>query len=110
MVHAAATTVLFLVSLAANSPVHGLSTRGYGIILLIAVVSGMFGHTVYNWSLKYIQASVASVSLLGEPIGSSPLAFLLPWIKQTPSIYTIIGGGIILCDIYLTTRLEEKQR
>ena len=110
VVYTAATIVLFLVCLAANSPVHGLSSRDYGIILLMAVVSGMLGHTVYNWSLKYIRASVASVSLLGEPIGSSLLAFTLPWIQQTPSIYTIIGGGIILSGIYLTTRLEEKQR
>jgi hypothetical protein len=44
------------------------------------------------------------VALLGEPIGSSLLAFALPWIQQIPSGYTIFGGVIILLGIYLTAR------
>jgi drug/metabolite transporter (DMT)-like permease len=70
----------------------------------MALVSGIFGHTLYNWSLEYIRASVASVFLLGEPIGSSLLAYAIPWINQEPSIYTLIGGSIILSGIYLTAR------
>jgi drug/metabolite transporter (DMT)-like permease len=70
----------------------------------MAVVSGIFGHTLYNWSLGYIRASIMSVALLGEPIGSSLLAYAIPWINQQPSVYTIIGGGIILLGIYLTAR------
>ena len=76
----------------------------YGIILIMAVVSGIFGHTLYNWSLEYVRASVASVFLLGEPIGSSLLAYAIPWIHQIPSQFTLIGGGIILLGIYLTAR------
>jgi len=91
-----------------NAPVYNLSLKDYQIILLMAVVSGIFGHTLYNWSLEYIRASVASVVLLGEPIGSSLLAYALPWIHQEPSIYTIIGGGIILLGIYLTSRNVEE--
>ena len=69
----------------------------------MAVVAGIFGHTLYNWSLGYIRASLASVALLGEPIGSSLLAFAIPWINQVPSKFTIIGGGVILLGIYLTS-------
>jgi drug/metabolite transporter (DMT)-like permease len=78
--------------------------RDYGIIFLMAIVAGIFGHTLYNWSLAHIRASVASVVLLGEPIGSSLLALILPWINQIPSNYTIIGGAVILLGIYLTAR------
>jgi drug/metabolite transporter (DMT)-like permease len=45
-----------------------------------------------------------SVALLGEPIGSSLLAYVIPWIHQEPSLYTIVGGSIILVGIYLTAR------
>ncbi|HEC75955.1 MAG TPA: hypothetical protein ENI33_01700 [Thermoplasmatales archaeon] len=61
----------------------------------------MFGHTLYNYSLKYVDASVA---LLAEPIFSSLLAFILPWINQIPSTYTVIGGSLILIGIYLTMK------
>jgi drug/metabolite transporter (DMT)-like permease len=51
-----------------------------------------------------------SVALLGEPIGSSLLAYAIPWIHQEPSLYTILGGGIILMGIYLTARtMKEPQ-
>lgn len=104
VVYAIGTVVIFIICLTFNAPVINLSLRDYGIIFLMAIVAGIFGHTLYNWSLEHIRASVASVVLLGEPIGSSLLAFALPWIQQTPSYYTIIGGAIILSGIYLTAR------
>lgn len=104
VVYAFGTVVLFIICLIFNAPVINLSLRDYGIIFLMAVVAGIFGHTLYNWSLEHVRASLASVVLLGEPIGSSILAYALPWIQQTPSYYTIIGGAIILSGIYLTAR------
>ena len=104
VVYAVGTIVLFVICLLFNAPVINLSLRDYGIIFLMAVVAGIFGHTLYNWSLEHVRASLASVVLLGEPIGSSLLAFALPWIQQIPSYYTIIGGAIILSGIYLTAR------
>ncbi len=104
MVYMVGTITLFCICLALSAPVSGLVSSDYLIILLMALVSGIFGHTLYNWSLGYIRASVMSVALLGEPIGSSLLAYAIPWIHQEPSAYTIIGGGIILLGIYLTAR------
>jgi len=104
MVYMVGTITLFIICLVLAAPVSDLAVSDYGIILLMAIVSGIFGHTLYNWSLGYIRASVMSVALLGEPIGSSLLAYVIPWIHQIPSIYTIIGGGIILAGIYLTAR------
>lgn len=108
VVYSVGTITLFVICFMFNAPVYNLSLKDYQIILLMAVVSGIFGHTLYNWTLEHIRASVASVVLLGEPIGSSLLAYALPWIHQEPSIYTIIGGGIILLGIYLTSRNVEE--
>jgi drug/metabolite transporter (DMT)-like permease len=68
----------------------------------MALIPGILGHTVYNWTLGYVNASVVSVSLLGEPIGSSILAVIL--LSELPTEYTIIGGAIVLIGIYLTYR------
>lgn len=104
MVYMVGTITLFFICLILRAPVSGLLTSDYLIILLMAIVSGIFGHTLYNWSLGYIRASVMSVALLGEPIGSSLLAYAIPWIHQEPSAFTIVGGGIILFGIYLTAQ------
>lgn len=79
------------------------------LILGMAIVSGIGGHTLYNWSLAHVRASLASVALLGEPIISSILAFLIPWISEIPSYWTILGGCIVLTGVYLTAR-EKKTR
>jgi len=104
VVYGVGTIVLFFICLFFNAPLYNFSLGDYLIILLMAVVAGIFGHTLYNWSLEHVRASLASVVLLGEPLGSTLLAFLIPWINQIPSKYTMLGGGIILTGIYLTAR------
>jgi drug/metabolite transporter (DMT)-like permease len=104
VVYATGTVALFFVCLLFNAPLLQFSIDVYALTLLMAVVAGIFGHTLYNWSLRYVRASLASVVLLGEPIGSSILAYVLPGIQQIPSQYTLIGGSIILLGIYLTSR------
>lgn len=104
VVYATGTLVLFGICLFYSAPLYGFSLPVYEIIFLMAVVSGIFGHTLYNWSLGHVRASVASVALLGEPLGSTLLAFAIPWIYQIPSQYTLLGGAAILLGIYLTAR------
>jgi drug/metabolite transporter (DMT)-like permease len=104
IVYCTATIVLLSICIFYTIPVYGFNLEVYVIILLMAIVSGIFGHTLYNWSLKHVRASLASVALLGEPLGSTLLAFFIPWIQQIPSKFTIIGGTIIISGIYLTAR------
>jgi drug/metabolite transporter (DMT)-like permease len=73
----------------------------------MAIISGILGHTLYNWVLKYIKTSIVSVALLGEPLFSTLFAYTIPWINQIPSNYTFIGGGIIIFGIYLSTKKNQ---
>jgi drug/metabolite transporter (DMT)-like permease len=104
VVYSVGTVVLFGMCLFTNTQILNFKTNDYGIIFLMAIISGIFGHTFYNWSLKHVRASLASTVLLGEPLGSTLLAYVLPWVQQTPSHYTIYGGIIIITGIYLTSR------
>jgi len=108
VVYGVGTIVLFFICLFFKTPLYNFNLNDYLIILLMAVVAGLFGHTLYNWALKNVRASLASVALLGEPIGSTLLAFIIPWINQIPSQYTILGGVIILLGIYLTAINKDK--
>ena len=103
------TIVLFILCLLFNAPVYNLSVYDYELIFLMALISGIFGHTFYNWSLAHVRASLASVALLGEPLGSTFLAYIIPWINQTPSYYTIYGGAIILFGIYLSAKIPSEK-
>jgi len=102
IVYSVATVILAALVLLLQVPLTTIPLRDIGLILLMALISGIFGHTLYNWALGHITASVASVALLGEPIGASLLALAI--LGQIPPVFTLIGGAIILLGIYLTTR------
>jgi drug/metabolite transporter (DMT)-like permease len=104
IVYSISTIILFCLCIITKSRITSIEISDYEIFIFLALISGIFGHTFYNWSLKHIRASVASVTLLGEPIGSTILAFIIPWINQIPSNYTVIGGIIIFLGIYLTAK------
>ncbi|WP_276302072.1 DMT family transporter [Halorussus lipolyticus] len=66
----------------------------------MAIGPGIFGHTVINWALKYVESSVVSVTLLGEPVGSTLLALVL--LNEAPDVFTVAGGAVVLAGIYVT--------
>jgi drug/metabolite transporter (DMT)-like permease len=68
----------------------------------MAAGPGVFGHTVLNWALAHVDSSVVSVSLLGEPLGSALLALIL--LAEIPTLWTVVGGAIVLGGITLTAR------
>jgi drug/metabolite transporter (DMT)-like permease len=86
---------------AAREPLLGLPAHDWGLFLVMALVPTILGHTMYNWSLRYVPAAVVSVSLLGEPIGSTLLAFLV--FGEVPPQLALVGGAIILVGIVLAT-------
>lgn len=75
------------------------------IFLALAIVSTIFGHLLFNFSLRYVGVTVVSVSYLGEPVGAVILAAIL--LSEMPSVYAIAGGAFILTGILLTARMER---
>jgi drug/metabolite transporter (DMT)-like permease len=86
----------------------------YAWFIALAVIPQLIGHSTFNWVLKYISAAVVSITLLGEPIGSTILAFFI--LKETPTLTEGVGAVFILVGIYLASRqdrlkpINENQR
>lgn len=99
-VYATSAAVLTIGCFITGTPLFPYPPREYILFLAIAVVPMIFGHTVYNWALKYVEAPLVSISLLGEPVGATFLAFLI--LKEVPEPIAIIGGAVTLLGIYLT--------
>ena len=64
----------------------------------------MLGHTGMNWALRHARAYQVNIVLLGEPIGATLLAALLPGIRERPTVLTLAGGAIVLAGILLAER------
>jgi drug/metabolite transporter (DMT)-like permease len=102
VVYAVCTVALGVLAAGTGAPLLGYPRSEWLLFLGMALLPGMFGHTVINWALKYVKSSVVSISLLGEPVGSSLLALAL--LGEVPAGVTVLGGVVVLLGIFVTTR------
>lgn len=100
-VYASAAVVLFLMSIFTSTALVGYSMDEYLLFSVIALVPMIFGHTVYNWALKYVSAPIVSLSLLGEPVGASVLAYV--FLSEVPSVFVLVGGVLTLVGILISS-------
>ncbi|ADJ15012.1 DMT family transporter [Halalkalicoccus jeotgali] len=102
VVYGSCALVLLVLVFAGGTPLTGYPAREWLLFVAMAVGPGVFGHTVINWALAHVESSVVSVSLLGEPVGATLLAFLL--LAEIPGPTTVLGGLVVLTGIGLTAR------
>lgn len=102
--------LLLVFARAVDAPVLGQPPRELAIFLALAVGPMLFGHTGLNWALKYLPAYVVNLTLLGEPVGATLLAAMLPGIREIPRVATVVGGVLVLVGIVLAARATRQQR
>ena len=76
IVYGAAMFFLLIFALYLGADLIVTDPTEYLLFGALALGPMLLGHTVYNWALRYVSPTLVSVSLLGEPIGSTFLAFL----------------------------------
>jgi drug/metabolite transporter (DMT)-like permease len=101
LVYTFAAIVLTGIVVISHVKVTGYSSQSYVWLLALAIIPQIIGHSAFNWALKYLSAAFVSIALLGEPVGSIILAFLL--LKEKPTILEIVGGILILIGIVIAT-------
>ena len=78
------------------------SSSTYLYLFLLALVPQLIGHTTFNWALKYLPATVVAISILGEPIGSTLLAYFI--LGEGLTVWKILGGISIFAGILMAFR------
>lgn len=71
----------------------GYEWNDWGNFLLLAIVPTVFGHYLFNWLLQYMKATSVSMTVLGEPLGATILAYFLLGEMIT---YVQMGAGVLL--------------
>jgi drug/metabolite transporter (DMT)-like permease len=105
LVYGMAAVVLIGLMLAAGESPFGYPPQAYLWFALLAIVPQLLGHSSFNWALGYLSAAYVSISLLGEPIGSTILAYFL--LDETPTLLKIFGAILILVGIYIASRKQS---
>jgi len=105
VVYSVAAVGLFAVVLASGHQLAGYPFHEWLLFLGMAVGPGILGHTLINWALEYVESSVVSVSLVGEPVGSTILAALI--FGEIPGPLTVAGGAVVIGGIVVTARARS---
>jgi drug/metabolite transporter (DMT)-like permease len=101
LVYGATFVTLTTISIGRGVPLFGYPPRELWIFAGLAVGPMLLGHTGMNYALRFFPAYVVNLTVLGEPIGATLLAMLIPWIHEMPTLSTLIGGAVTLCGVLL---------
>ena len=105
LVYSTAAVFLIALCLAVQYPFSGYPAQTYLMFFLLAVVPQIIGHSSYNWALKYLPATFVGVGTLGEPVGSTILAYFI--LNEVPTLAKLGGGVLILAGIYISSRARS---
>lgn len=103
-----AAAILLLLALALSGDFTELPTsKAWTYMILLALGPQLIGHTSFNWALRRVSATFVALAILGEPIGSAGLAYLL--LGETFTGAQFAGFSILLAGILVAAR-DEKIR
>ena len=102
LTYGVAAITLVVLALVLRVPLLGYSPTVYGLLLLLAIVPQLIGHTILNRSLGYLPAVTVAIAILGEPVGATILAAV--FLGEDPSALEVAGGLLLLAGVYLGVR------
>jgi len=106
MVYTFSASFLLITSLSLGIPFTGYKPSSYFYMVLLAIVPQLIGHTAFNWALKHLKASMVAITILGEPIGASILAYII--FGETIKSFQSVGIILIFLAIIIASRKAKK--
>jgi drug/metabolite transporter (DMT)-like permease len=106
MVYTFSAFFLLAASLLWGIPFTGYKASSYLCMALLAVVPQLIGHTAINWSLKHLKTSMVAITILGEPVGASILAYII--FHETIEPFQGIGIVLIFLALIISSRKGRK--
>ena len=111
LVYGSATLFLLAATLVSGYSLSGYSTSTYVMLILLALVPQLLGHSTLNWSLRFMPATLVAIAILGEPVGATILASL--FLDEIPTLIQLVGGIFILSGIFVAfgkDNIETRSR
>ncbi len=93
---------LFVACLVGDVQLSGFSARTWWCIVALTVGAQLLGHSIFNRVLATTSATVVSVSILGEAIGGTVLAWI--WFSEAPSRGFWPAAALIFTGVVLVVR------
>lgn len=99
IVYSISTVTLLVYVLAKGESLGPHPSADWFWFVMLAIIPNFLGHTLFNWSLKWVSTNVISIAILFEPVGASILAYYV--FHETLSVSQITGGIVVIMGILL---------
>ena len=108
-VYVVAAAALALLALARRTPLVGFAGRDWAVFGAMAAGPMLIGHTGMNYALRHFRATTVNVAALGEPVGATLLAWIIPAIHEVPRLMALAGGVLVLVGIGLSLGAGSRE-
>ncbi len=104
VVYAVAALCLLALAVASGARMGGYPYFAWVLLAAMALGPQLLGHGAFNYALKHVSATMIALAVLGEPIGSTLLAWLL--FDEAVGPVKLVGMGLLLGGIFLAAKSE----
>lgn len=108
IVYGISSVTLIIYNLILQHPFTGYPINHWWIFLALAIVPTFFGHTLFNWALRWLSTSTISMGIVFEPVGATILAYIVLDEHVTWSQW--LGGTIIIFGLFLFIVSTSRKR
>ena len=99
VVYSVSTITLFFYVLFMGQSFGPYESTDWLLFVMLAIVPNLLGHTLFNWSLKWVSTNAISIAILFEPVGAAILAFFI--FNEKLILSQVIGGIIVILGILM---------
>jgi drug/metabolite transporter (DMT)-like permease len=97
---------LLALSLMRRNSLTGYSASTYLNFLAMGLVTQVFGYLGVNYALGHLSASLVAPTMLGQPVLTAVLAWLL--LGEAFSLWQVLGGAAVLTGVYVVHRSRQE--
>ena len=106
IIYTGAAVLLLIATVSFGYSFTGYSPTTYVMMILLAIVPQLIGHSCFNLAVRLIPVTFVSVAILGEPVGATLLGYFI--LSEVPTANEIVGGLLILAGIFTVMRQPPK--
>lgn len=107
IVYGMAAVTLLIYNIVLKNSFVGYTPVQWSMFLALAIIPTFFGHSLFNWSLRWLSTTTVAMAGLFEPIGAAILAYF--FLNEAITWSQFLGGTIVIFGLYLFNVSTSKK-
>ena len=107
LIYSVSAVFLLFATVALGYNLFGYPLEVYAIMILIALVPQLIGHSCINITVRLLPATFVAIAILVEPVGATLLGWII--LNEPPAMIEIVGGLIIITGILIVFKQKNSK-